>query len=182
VNRRQVLGGGLLLAAACASPAEPQSPAESRNAPALEFVFSARVTLGAPLEQGVFAGARRRIIPITGGTVDGPRFKGIVLSGGADWQALREGDGNTQIYARYTLRHEDGTIVSVTNPGVRRGPAEVMARLAAGERVDPALYYFRASPQFEVQPGPLGWLMENTFVCVGKRWPDSVELDVYRVM
>jgi hypothetical protein len=80
------------------------------------------------------------------------------------------------------LQHDDGTIVSVINPGVRRGPPEVMAKLAAGEVVDPTLYYFRASPQFEVQPGPHGWLMENTFVCVGKRWPDAVDLDFYRVM
>jgi hypothetical protein len=150
--------------------------------PGLEFVFRATVTLDPPLEQGTYDGQRKRIVPITGGVVDGPRFKGVVLGGGADWQTLRVGDGNTQIYARYTLRHEDGTIVSVTNPGVRRGPPEVMARLAAGETVDPALYYFRASPQFEVGPGPHGWLMESTFVCVGKRWPQSVDLDVYRVL
>jgi hypothetical protein len=117
-----------------------------------------------------------------GGQVEGPRFKGVILPGGADWQALRIGDGNTQLCARYTLRHEDGTLVSVINTGVRRGPAEVMARLAAGERVDPSLYYFRASPQFDVQPGPHGWLMENTFVCTGRRWPQSVGLDVYQVL
>jgi len=150
--------------------------------PGLEFVFRAVVALGQPLEQGTYDGQRKRIVPIAGGTVDGPRFKGVVLAGGADWQTLRVSDGNSQLYARYTLQHEDGVLVSVTNPGVRRGPAEVMAALAAGEVVDPALYYFRASPRFEVQPGPHGWLMENTFVCVGKRWPDSVELDYYRVL
>ena len=65
---------------------------------------------------------------------------------------------------------------------MRRGPAEVLSKLAAGEKVDPSLYYFRASPQFDVQPGPHGWLMENTFVCAGKRWPQSVELDIYQVL
>ena len=43
------------------------------------------------------------------------------------------------IYARSTLQHQDGTVVSMINVGVRRGPPEVMARLAAGERVDPAM-------------------------------------------
>jgi hypothetical protein len=57
-----------------------------------------------------------------------------------------------------------------------------MDRLAAGEAVDPSLYYFRTSPQFDVQPGPHGWMMESTFVCVGRRWPRSVELDVHRVL
>jgi hypothetical protein len=56
-----------------------------------------------------------------------------------------------------------------------------MARLAHGDRIDPSSYYFRTSPQFEVQPGPHQWLAENTFVCVGKRWPESVELDYYIV-
>jgi hypothetical protein len=150
--------------------------------PELDFVFRMTVTVDTPLELGVYDNQRKRIVPITGGVVEGPRFTGIVLPGGADWQALRVGDGNTQVYARYTLRHEDGTLVSVVNAGVRRGPAEVLAKLAAGEMVDPSLYYFRASPQFDVQPGPHGWVMENTFVCVGKRWPQSVELDIYQVL
>ena len=63
-----------------------------------------------------------------------------------------------------------------------RGPPEVMARLAAGERVDPASYYFRASPQFEVQPGPHDWLARNVFLCTGKRWPDAVHLDIFKVL
>ena len=150
--------------------------------PGLTLEFSITATLGAPIEQGTWDGLRRRIIPILDGTVAGPRFRGRILPGGADWQALSETDGLTQVYARYTLQHEDGTIVSVINPGVRRGPAEVMARLAAGETVDPSAYYFRASPRFEVAPGPHRWLSENTFVCVGKRWPASVALDVYRVL
>ena len=151
-------------------------------APGLEFVFRMTVLLGPPVEQGVWDERRHRIIPILGGTVDGPRFKGRVLSGGADWQTVRVSDGTAGIYARYTLQHEDGTIVSVINPGVRRGPAEVMARVASGEVVDPALYYFRAAPQFETPPGPHAWLAENAFVCAGARWPDSVWIDIYRVL
>jgi hypothetical protein len=185
MDRRRLLAAAVTGGAA-AVYGETATAADARAgsahvAPGLTFVFSARVTLDPPIEQGTYDNQRKRIVPITGGVVDGPRFKGKVLPGGADWQSLRTGDGNTQIYARYTLQHEDGTIVSVINPGVRRGPPEVMAKLAAGEVVDPALYYFRASPQFDVRPGRHGWLMENTFVCVGKRWPDSVDLEVYLV-
>jgi hypothetical protein len=57
-----------------------------------------------------------------------------------------------------------------------------MARLAAGEAVDPASYYFRASPQFEAPPGPHGWLAQNVFLCNGRRRPDCVELDIYKVL
>jgi hypothetical protein len=161
---------------------ETHSLGQGEARPGLEFAFRMRVSVGAPIEQGTWDGLRRRIIPILGGTVEGPSFKGQVLGGGADWQTIRLADGLAQIYARYTLQHEDGTIVAVTNPGVRRGPAEVMAKIAAGEVVDPASYYFRASPQFEVEPGPHAWLAESAFVCLGKRWPDAVELDIYRVL
>ncbi len=180
MNRRDLLAAGAAVAAGGAGEAARAAAPELK--PGLEFELRATVTLGPVIEQGTWDGLRRRIVPITGGTVEGPRFTGKVLPGGADWQSLGAADGLTQIYARYTLQHDDGTLVGVINPGVRRGPADVMARLAAGETVDPAAYYFRASPQFEVRPGPHRWLAENTFVCVGKRWPASVELDVYRVL
>lgn len=151
------------------------------EAPGLEFELRLTAALEPPIEQGTWDGQRRRIVPVNGGTVDGPRFKGVIMPGGADWQTLGATDGLTTLHARYTLRHEDGTIVGVINRGVRRGPAEVMARLAAGERVDPSAYYFRASPEFEAPPGPHRWLSESTFVCVGKRWPNKVELDIWRV-
>lgn len=182
MKRRDVLGAGLWLAAAGVAQGARAAPADLDVTPSLELAFSLKVTLGAPIEQGTYLGERRRIIPITGGTVRGPRFSGIVLPGGADWQAIRESDGNTRIFAKYAIQHDDGAVVSVENPGVRRGPADVMQRLAAGEIVDPKLYYFRASPRFDVQPGPHGWLAENTFVCAGKRWPDSVDLDFYVVL
>jgi hypothetical protein len=155
---------------------------QHQTGPGLIFELRITAALSAPIEQGTWDGLRRRIVPIVAGAVEGPRFKGRILPGGADWQTLRTDDGLTQAYARYSLEHEDGTVVGVTNPGIRRGPSEVMAKLAAGETVDPSAYYFRTSPQFEAPPGPHRWLAENTFVCVGKRWPASVELDVYRVL
>lgn len=162
---------------------QTESPADLVPAPTLEFVFRQELTLGPPVETGTFDGLRRRVIPIVGGRVRGPGFQGEVLPGGADWQTVGVADGLALIHARSTLKHADGTVVSMVNEGVRRGPPEVMARLGAGvERVDPASYYFRCTPRFEVQPGPHRWLAEHAFVCVGKRWPEGVHLDVYKVL
>ncbi len=182
MNRRKFLVAGAVVAMSDAKIMAAETDQPRPSEPRCEFIFRIDIGLGAPIEQGTYDNQRHRIIPILGGTVEGPRFTGKVLPGGADWQSLRVGDGNTRIFARYTLQHDDGTIVSVTNPGVRRGPPEIMAKLAAGEKVDPAAYYFRATPQFDVQPGPHGWLMENVFLCVGTRWPISVLLDFYRVL
>jgi len=141
-----------------------------------------RVQIGAPLDQGTWDGQRRRIMPIVGGTFEGRRFSGVILAGGADWQSVRVVDGVARIDARYTLQHADGTLVTMVDRGIRRGPPEVMARLAAGEVVDPSLYYFRTTPTFEVQDGPHRWLAENVFVCEGQRRPDAVELEIFRVL
>ena len=88
--------------------------------PALEPAFRMRVQIGAPQDQGTWDGQRRRIMPITGGTVEGSGFSGIILPGGADWQTIRVADGVARIDARYTLRHTDGTLVTMFDQGVRR--------------------------------------------------------------
>ena len=134
----------------------------------LSHVFTAHVDIGAPLDLGPVAQGRRRIVPITGGSVSGPRLTAAILPGGADWQIIR-GDGTAEVVARYTLRAEDGTLISVVNKGLRRGPPAVRARLAAGESVDPSLYYFRTTPVFDVAPGAHGWLADNIFVATGER-------------
>src|SRR3954468_20432590 len=99
-------------------------------APGLTHAFTIIAAVGAPLELGLVDGVRRRIIPILGGEVRGPRLRAAILPGGADWQTIRP-DGVVDLLARYTLRAEGGTLISVTNPGYRRGPPEILARLAA---------------------------------------------------
>ena len=155
-----------------ASPAAPQ--------PTLEFAFTATVQVAPPVEQGTVDGGRRRFIAITGGTVAGPLLNGIVLAGGGDWQTILPG-GLTKVEARYFLKATDGTVIEVTNPGVRTGSAEVIERLARGESVDPSAYYFRTTPRFDVPPGPHEWLRRHAFVARGIRRPDRVEIDFYVV-
>lgn len=158
------------------SAAEERFPAE----PSLELVFTARVEVDPPLLLGEAGGRIRRIVPIGKGVVDGPRLKGEVIAGGGDWQAIRP-NGVTEILARYVIRADDGTMISVVNEGIRRASEPVIRRLLAGEPVDPALIYFRAAPTFEVGDGPHAWLTENLFVSAGVRRPDSVEIRFYLV-
>ena len=146
--------------------------------PSLHFAFAAFVDIGAPQEIGETTAGRRRVIPITGGQVEGPRLQGEVVPGGADWQLVRS-DGTVELVARYTLRASDGTLISVVNRGLRRAPPEVLVRLAAGEIVDPALYYFRATPSFSVMPGPHGWLADTIFVATGERQAKQVVIKVF---
>jgi hypothetical protein len=149
--------------------------------PALEFVFELTARLGPPLDLGASEGITHRQIPVLDGTASGPKFRGKVLPGGNDTQRIHE-NGRTEILARYLLQADDGGIVQVTNPGVRLAPPEVMKRLAAGELVDPKLYYFRTTPSFVTTAKAHAWLEESVFVCVGVRRPDTVSLRYYAVL
>ena len=171
-------GAMMLGAAAAALPASAQ--AQVPETPPLTYVFSANVLIAAPQEKGMIDGKRQRFIPITGGTIEGPRITGKILNGGGDWQAIHD-DGLTEILARYTMQASDGTLVGITNPGVRVASPEVVKRLSAGENVDPALYYFRTTPVFDVTDGPHGWLRRQVFIGHGIRRPTSVEVRVYAV-
>ena len=158
-----------------------KSPGPIGFIPQSVFEFQLRIHVGKPIEQGPWHGQHHRTIPIMGGTVTGPRLNGDILAGGADWQSVGISDGVAQIDARYTLRASDGSVIGIHNTGLRRGPAEVMARLAAGERVAPDSYSFRTVAQFQVCAGPYQWLTESIFIGVGQRCPDAVEIDIYRL-
>ena len=69
------------------------------------LVCRLHVQLGAVQEIGTLAAGRRRVVPIVGGRVEGPRLSGEVLAGGADWQIVAP-DGSAAIEARYTRAGE----------------------------------------------------------------------------
>jgi len=146
-----------------------------------EFVFKAEVLVDKLMDLGATQHGNRRIIPITGGTFEGPLIKGIIVPGGADWQIIRA-DGVAELEARYTLSSDDGALIYVINKGYRHGPPEVMQRLAKGEQVDPKEYYFRATPIFETSVAKYTWLTKNVFVATGERKPNSVLLDFYKIL
>ena len=146
-----------------------------------EFAFKAEVLVDKIMDLGATQHGNRRIIPITGGTFDGPSIKGTIVPGGADWQIIR-GDGVAELEARYTLRTDDGALVYVVNRGYRHGPPEVMQRLAKGEHVDPKEYYFRATPTFETSAQKYNWLNKYVFVAAGERKPNSVIIDFYKIL
>ena len=143
--------------------------------PKLTFAFEVRATVGAPLEVGNVAPGRRRIVPITGGTFEGSGLRGKVMNGGADWQIIRA-DGFTELDTRYTLETDKGQIIYVQNAGMRHAAPDVMKRLLAGERVDPALVYFRTVPKFETAAADLQWLTRTVFIGMGERYPNDVRI------
>lgn len=144
-------------------------------------IFTIQAELEAVMILGRTPYGERRMIAITGGTVTGDKLKGRVLPGGADWQIVR-GDGAADIQARYVIEADGGARVIVDSKGLRHGPPVVLEKLARGDAVDPALYYFRTAMRFETADATLGWLNRILAVARGQRQARSVHLDVFEVM
>ncbi len=134
------------------------------------FIMEALVEVGDVQEIGAVPIGLRRIIPITGGTFEGPRIKGTILPGGADWQIVRS-DGIREIEARYTLETDCGSKIYVVNKG-----------LISGQSDDPKTFYFRTTPRFEVEGEKYAWLTRSIFLAtVEPRQPASVYIKFYQV-
>lgn len=149
--------------------------------PNLQFVFAAEGKLGDPIPIGRTPEGTRRIIPILEGHFEGPNIRGsFVPTGAADWQFTRS-DGVTQAEATYAIRTDDDVVIQVQNFGLRHGPDTVIQRLAAGEDVDPASYYFRTNPRFSAPEGKYDWLNKSIFVASGARSSHGIRLWFFAV-
>lgn len=123
----------------------------------------------------------RVIVPVLGGTVEGPEIKGKVLPPGADWVLVRP-DGSAELDVRITILTDDGEYIYVVYRGINNVPPEVRARIDAGEDVDPSEYYFRTTPVFETGSEKYGWLNNIICVGVGRVGPSDVHYKVYRIL
>jgi len=148
--------------------------------PALEFLATLEVHVTAPVEVGKTPFGQRRLIPLLGGTVQGPSLKGIILPGGADFQSVRS-PTFTDIHARYIIETHEGERIYVENTGIRVASPEDIAALTRGEAVDPDRVYFRSIPRFETSAASWQWLNERLFVGTGARYPDRVELNFFLI-
>lgn len=123
----------------------------------------------------------RRFIPITGGTFHGARLSGHLLPGGADCQLIRP-DGVAELDVKATFQVDDGTIFLMRGLGMRHGPQEVLDRIAAGDAVDPATYYFRETMIFEAPAGPHDWLNRIIAVATGERRAATVHINAHELL
>jgi hypothetical protein len=134
-------------------------------------LFEIQLQVPSVVDIGATPLGRRRIAAVTGGQFHGERLRGTVVGAPAgDW-LLQRADGVTVLDVRLLLRTDDGEHIYMSYRGVRHGPAEVMARLAAGETVDPATYYFRIAPVFETAATKYEWLNKVVAVGTGRREP-----------
>ena len=179
ISRRYLMTSALLAAGSSAGVEAASADSSELKS---RFVFEARVSVAAPLVIGPATVGLRRVIPITGGTVSGPRLNGRVVPGGADWQFVRP-DGVLALEAKYTLESDDGVLIMVTNRGMRHGPAAVIEKLTRGETVDSSEYYFRTSAEFEAPAeSKYAWLNRAIFIGIASRLASAAIVRFHEVL
>lgn len=146
--------------------AEPQ-------APSLEFVMDLHVTCSGAISSGEASHGERVTIPITGGTFEGPKIKGVVLAGGADYQYVDKLRNRTELEAIYNIRTDDGITIHVRNCGI----------LHSGKNSDGTpSFYFKTAPKFEAPAdSKYGWLNNAIFVCAPYFAEGYIGLNVWMV-
>lgn len=159
-SRRGLVLAGLAAAtmSRTSAAAEPSSAAATPTSaripvvlPRTEFVYESIVDLSPSLPLGASPFGERFMVPIVGGSFEGPGLRGTVMAGGADRQLLRR-DGAKNLDAVYELRTDDGVVISVRNSVLSRTPKD-------------APRYVFSTLQITAPEGRYGWL--NDFVYVG---------------
>lgn len=144
-----------------------------KDTPQLEFALQLRVTLGEAFSIDKTQHGRRTVIPITGGTFEGPLLKGTIINGGADYQLNAE--NRTELEAIYCIKTDDGIYIHVRNRGI----------IANGKDANGnPTFYFRAAPQFEAPADSrYRWMNDVLFICAPEWTPDfkGIVLNVWKV-
>ena len=162
-DRRSFLGAAplaltaglpVLARAADEAGAHASLPAGAR-VPKFEFVYECDATLTPAVEMGKTVEGQRRIIPITGGTVRGPKIRAELLSGGWDWNLSRN-DGASSVEAAYYMKTDDGVLIRIFNKGVGGAPTPPSAN---GEP-----FFMFTHPEFEAPAGKYDWMNRSMFV------------------
>jgi hypothetical protein len=158
------------------SQALPETLTTVRTRP----LFLLREQVPPLLVVGQTPNAFRRIGLVQGGSFEGDRLSGEVVSGN-DWQSVRT-DSCIKLDVRLVLKTTDGALIVMTYECLRAGPPEVMQRLDKGENVDPTSYYFRMNPMFETSSPKYDWMNRIITVGIGHRLPDGPLYNIFEVL
>ena len=113
-------------------------------------------------------GLNRVIVPVTGGTFEGPRLKGSIAGPAGDWITVRP-DGSSVLDLRLLLQTDDAEEIYMTSRGI------------AYPLPDKTLFA-RILPVFETGATKYVWLNQVVAVGVYRQVPGKVAYRVYKIL
>jgi hypothetical protein len=156
---------GLLAMAGAASAQPPATPAEGPGVLRSEFLFDLILETGGP---GGGAVGNRQIVPVIGGTFEGPKLKGRVIPPGADW-LVRVNDTLRILDIRTLLLTDDEQRIYLTYRGVLYTPPGQPR-------------HQRVLMMFETASEKYAWLQNMVAVGVGYTVSQRVPYHVFQIL
>jgi Protein of unknown function (DUF3237) len=150
-------------------PREAQASAPPAESDTLQSEFLLDLVLETlPANNVGSVGANRVIVPVSGGTFEGPRLKGTIVGPGGDWIAGRP-DGSSVLDVRLVLQTDDAQKIYMNWRGISYTPQG-------------GTQYARILPLFETGAAKYSWL--NNIVAVGVYRPKLAKIAyrVYRIL
>jgi hypothetical protein len=108
------------------------------------------------------------VVPVIGGTFEGPRLKGVIVAPGGDWMTHRP-DGSSVLDVRIVLRTDDAQEISMTSRGIGYTPHG-------------GTLYARILPMFETGAAKYAWLNDIVSVGVHRTKGGKVAYRVYQIL
>jgi Protein of unknown function (DUF3237) len=132
-----------------------------------EFLLDLTIDAATPHEVGP-PGAGRLVVPVAGGSFEGPRLKGTIVPPTGDWIVERT-DGSRVLDVRALLQTDDAQTIFISWRGV------------AYTQSDGSLFA-RILPMFETQSAKYAWLNNVVGVGVYRPLPHKIRYRVFRVL
>ncbi len=156
-------GSGIPAAALkTASSGPPEEDDELRSELLFDIVFARGTAsnLGSP--------ANRVVVPVAGGSFEGPGLKGILVAPSGDWMSVRP-DKSSILDLRFLLQTDDGEKIFMPSRGI------------AFTQPGGALFA-RILPMFETGATKYLWLNNVVAVGVYKPTPGKVTYRIYKIL
>ena len=133
----------------------------------VEFLFRLEAYIDQPIYISPGPQADRVIVAPTGGVVEGPAFKGEVVSGpSSEWATLRA-DGSMKADVRLVLRSHEQQYVLMTYNGIAKPESESLTVTIA--------------PLFETAASEYTWLNNLQTLGIGKPTDRGIAYDIYKI-
>jgi hypothetical protein len=132
-----------------------------------EFLLDLALDIQPPHNLGS-AGTGRLIVPVSGGTFEGPRLKGTIITPGGDW-ILQRADGSRVLDVRILLQTDDAEMIYMSWRGIAYTPPG-------------GALYARILPLFETGSPKYAWVNNVAAVGVYRGISGKVAYRVFRIL